>query len=79
MVETIEEKEKALKHTIETTAQFIGELDPTTLIDVEFYKSHGLWDEEVSKKFDEVIKKWQHIQEMSEKELTSSSKLHLKK
>jgi Ribonuclease G/E len=75
----VEEKQKALKSIIETTEQFIGELDPTTLIDIEFYKSHGLWDEEVSKKFDEVMKKWEHIQEMTEKEKTPSSIHHPKK
>jgi len=79
MDDTIEEKQKEIKHTIDTTEHCIGELDPTTLIDVEFYKSHGLWDEEVSKKFDEVVRKWEHIREMTEKEHIPSSKLRIKK
>lgn len=79
MDEILEEKEKSIKHVIETTAQFIGELDPTTLIDIEFYKSHGLWDEEVSKKFEEVVKKWENIREMTEKEYTQPSKLQIKR
>jgi len=79
MDETIEEKQKILKHTLETTEHFIGELDPTKLIDIEFYKSYGLWDEEVSKKYDEVVRKWEKIKEITNQEKKQLSRINLEK
>jgi hypothetical protein len=68
MDDIINEKQRILKHTIEPTENFIQELNPTKLIDIEFYKSYGLWDEEVSKKYDEVVKKWEKIKEITDQE-----------
>ena len=66
-----EDKERFIKQNIEDTDRFINELDPTKLIDIEFYKSYGLWDEEVSKKFEEVVKKWEKIKEITEQDKTN--------
>jgi len=63
-----EEKERLIKQTIEDTERFINELDPTKLIDIEFYKSYGLWDEEVSKKYGDVVKKWEKIKEITKQD-----------
>jgi len=66
-----EEKERLIKQTIEDTERFINELDPTKLIDIEFYKLYGLWDEEVSKKYGDVVKKWEKIKEITKKDKTN--------
>ena len=79
MDDSVEEKQRLQKHTLETTENFIEELDPTKLIDIEFYKSYGLWDEEVSKKYDEVVKKWEKIKEMTDQEKKQLSRIHLEK
>ena len=63
-----EGKERLIKQTMEDTERFIKELDPTKLIDIEFYKSYGLWDEEVSKKYGEVVKKWEKIKEITKQD-----------
>ena len=63
-----EEKERLIKQTIEDTERFINELDPTKLIDIEFYKLYGLWDEEVSKKYGDVVKKWEKIKEITKQD-----------
>ena len=63
-----EEKERLIKQTIEDTERFINELDPTKLIDIEFYKSYGLWDEDVSKKYGDVVKKWEKIKEITKQD-----------
>jgi len=63
-----EEKERLIKQTIEDTERFINELNPTKLIDIEFYKSYGLWDEEVSKKYGDVVKKWEKIKEITKQD-----------
>ena len=63
-----EEKERLIKQTIEDTERFINELDLTKLIDIEFYKSYGLWDEEVSKKYGDVVKKWEKIKEITKQD-----------
>ena len=63
-----EEKERLIKQTIEYTERFIKELDPTKLIDIEFYKSYGLWDEDISKKYGDVVKKWEKIKEIKKQD-----------
>ena len=79
MEETFEDKQKSHKHTLETTEQLISELDPTTLIDIEFYKTRGLWDEEISKKFDQVVNKWEKIKSLTDHDKKSDLNPSIKK
>lgn len=61
-----EEKIHLLKKENEISSQIIHDLDPTKLINIDFFRSHGLWDEDISKKYNEVVKKWEKIKELTE-------------
>jgi hypothetical protein len=61
MDNSIFDKEGKTSHIVEIADEFIDSMDPTKLIDIEFYKSYGLWDEEVSMKYNLVVKKWEKI------------------
>ena len=69
MVEEKEEDSVIDGQRMKLTEQLIDELNPTNLINIDFFKSYGLWDEEVSSKYEKVIKKWENVKQLSQQEL----------
>ena len=68
MVEEKEEDSDTNEQRMKLSDQLIDELNPTNLINIDFFKSYGLWDEEVSSKYEKVIKKWENVKQLTQQE-----------
>jgi len=68
MAEEKREDSEIIEQKMKLSDQLIDELNPTNLINIDFFKSYGLWDEEVSKKYEQVIRKWENIKLLTHQE-----------